>query len=152
MKKNYFLAFGLIILAACSPETEEKQEKLPLVGSWKLLTGTLIEAGDTLVTDYTEGQEFIKIINDTHFAFLKHDLNGGQDSTAAFVAGGGPYDLEGSTYTEHLQYCNFREWENNSFEFEVTIQGDTMVSTGIEKIEELDVNRLNIEKYVRIKE
>ena len=43
---------------------------IPIEGTWKLLTGTLIEKNDTAVTDYTKGKEFIKIINDTHFAFL----------------------------------------------------------------------------------
>ncbi|MGZ3915019.1 MAG: hypothetical protein ACXVB3_14910 [Flavisolibacter sp.] len=45
-----------------------------LSGTWKLLSGTVIERGDTLVTDYTLNTSFIKIIIDSHFAFLQHDL------------------------------------------------------------------------------
>lgn len=59
-----------------------------MVGTWKLMTGTLIENGDTTVTDYTKNKSFIKIINGTHFAFLEHDLSKGKDSAADFVAGG----------------------------------------------------------------
>ena len=45
-----------------------------VAGTWQLIKGTLIEKGDTIVTDYTKNISFIKIINDTHFAFLQHDL------------------------------------------------------------------------------
>jgi hypothetical protein len=69
----------------------------------------------------------IKIINDSHFSFLNHDLNKGKDSlNTQFVAGGGRYDLEGDQYTEHLEYCSARvKWEGNDFKFTVTIQNDT---------------------------
>ncbi|MDQ6762056.1 MAG: hypothetical protein M3015_05445, partial [Bacteroidota bacterium] len=81
---------ALIILSVtcinCNPTpvNEVSDETiLPLAGTWKLLSGTTIENGDSTVTDYTKDKEFIKIINDTHFAFLSHDLNKGKDSVAA---------------------------------------------------------------------
>jgi hypothetical protein len=83
---------------------------------------------------------------------LNHDLNKGKDTaTAAFVAGGGHYTLKDSLYTEHLEYCNDRQWEGNDFAFTITIKNDTLVQRGIEKVESAGVNRLNIERYVRIK-
>jgi len=124
---------------------------LPLQGTWRLLSGTLIEKGDTMVTDYSKGVSFIKIINPTHFAFLQHDVKKGKDSTAVFVAGGGTYSLMDSSYTEHLEYCSAREWEGNDFPFSITIRNDTLIQSGIEKVEGAGVNRINIEKYVRIK-
>lgn len=123
----------------------------PLVGTWQLISGTIIENGDTTVTDYTGNQSMIKVINATHFAFLNHDLKKGKDSTAAFGAGGGVYTLQGDQYTEYLEYCNAREWEGNTFQFTVTVQGDTLTQKGTEKIEKLGVERLNIEKYTRLK-
>jgi hypothetical protein len=33
----------------------------------------------------------------------------------------------------------------------VTINNDTLIQKGIEKIDSLGVNRLNIEKYIRLK-
>ncbi len=122
-----------------------------MVGTWKLLTGTLIEKNDTTVTDYTHHTSFIKIINSDHFAFLQHDLTKGKDS-ATFSAGGGSYTLKDSSYTEHLEYCNAREWEGNDFPFTITIVGDTLVQRGIEKVESAGVDRLNIERYVRLKQ
>lgn len=122
-----------------------------MAGTWKLLRGTLIEKGDTTVTDYTKNISFIKIINDTHFSFLQHDLNKGKDSaTAVFVAGGGTYSLKDSLYTEHLEYCNDRVWEGHDFSFTITLKNDTLTQAGIEKVEGTNVNRMNIEKYVRL--
>ena len=127
-----------------------KQTKHPIEGTWQLITGTLIEKGDTVITDYTKNISFIKIINDSHFAFLQHDLKKGKDSTAVFSSGGGKYTINDSLYTEHLEYCSAREWEGNDFKFSYLIKNDTLIQKGIEKIESQGVNRLNIEKYVRI--
>lgn len=135
------------LMVSCdTPATETR----PIVGTWKLLTGTIIENGDTTVTDYTQGKSFIKIINDSHFAFMLHDLNSGKDSTAIFGSGGGKYDLTGNTYTEHLEYCTDRQWEGHDFSFTVTISNDTLIQQGIEKIESAGVNRMNVERYVRL--
>ena len=154
MKKQIYAFVIFVILISCNTsyqKDETKQATIPIQGTWKLLTGTLIEKGDTTVTDYTKDKEFIKIINDTHFAFLNHDLDKGKDSTAEFSAGGGKYSLKDSSYTEHLEYCNDRQWEGNDFEFTVTINNDTLIQKGIEKIDSLGVNRMNIEKYLRMK-
>ena len=148
-----FLIVMITIIVSCAKETKtENTDKLPIVGTWKLQTGTLIEKGDTTVTDYTKGLSFIKIINDTHFSFTNHDLNHGKDSTtAAFSAGAGTYTLKDNIYTEHLEYCNAREWEGHDFTFTIEIKNDTLVQRGIEKIESQGIERLNIEKYVRVK-
>lgn len=153
---KYYIGFLLIsfLLVSCDTEKVEKPEGQPskeIAGTWKLLNGTLIENGDTAVTDYTQKVSFVKIINDTHFAFLQHDLNKGKDSAAVFVAGGGSYSLKDSTYTEHLEYCNDRQWEGNDFTFTISIKNDTLIQSGIEKVESAGVNRMNIEKYVRVK-
>ncbi|HVN58933.1 MAG TPA: hypothetical protein VMT63_11585 [Bacteroidales bacterium] len=119
-------------------------------GTWKLVSGTLIEKGDTIVTTYLKNVSFIKILNKTHFAFLQHDLSKGLDSGAVFVSGGGKYTLIKDSYTEHLEYCSARDWEGNDFNFKVLIKNDTLTQTGIEKVENLGINRVNIEKYVRL--
>lgn len=147
-------ALSIIALSACNNRAEQKdkvEKKLPVQGTWKLLKGIIIDKGDTTTTDYTGNTSFIKIINDTHFSFLLHDLNKGKDSLAAFSAGGGHYTLKDSLYTEHLEYCNDRQWEGNDFTFTIAISNDTLTQTGVEKIEGTDVNRLNTEIYVRVK-
>ena len=124
----------------------------PIEGTWKLITGTLIEKGAATVTDYTKNTSFIKIINDTHFAFLQHDLKKGQDSGAVFVAGGGRYSLNDTSYTEHLEYCSARNWEDNDFKFTFSIKEDTLIIRGVEKVESEGVNRINIEKYIKLRQ
>jgi hypothetical protein len=144
------------IIASCESAIEAKRLKNappPIAGTWKLLSGTLIQKNDTTVTDYTKNQSFIKIINGDHFAFLVHDNAKGKDSASAvFTAGGGHYTLHDSTYTENLEYCNDRQWEGNSFKFTVTIHDDTLVQKGVEQVKDLGVDRINIERYVRMKE
>ncbi len=149
--RNAFLLFIVGLGLASCIEKPKNSEALPIIGTWKLISGTIIERGDTTITDYSKDRSFIKIINDTHFAFFNHDLTKGKDSSAIFGAGGGSYVLAGSLYTEHLEYCNDRAWEGNDFAFTITIKNDTLVQSGIEKIENAGVNRLNIEKYVRLK-
>ena len=154
MKKYIGYILVLTMLISCSPETTKDKSnstQVPIQGTWKLLTGTLIEKGDTVVTDYTKNMSFIKIINDNHFAFLHHDLSKGKDSTPVYSSGGGSYSLSDSTYTEHLEYCTAREWEGNDFNFTVRINNDTLIQSGIEKVETAGINRLNIEKYIRVK-
>ena len=152
MKKLSVMA---IIAAAlsCNVSADKKvtdNSASTIQGTWKLLSGTLIENNDTVVTDYTQDKSFIKVISATHFAFMGHDLTKGKDSAAFFSSGGGKYELNDSAYTEHLEYCNAREWEGNDFHFTVTIINDTLIQQGIEKIDSLNVNRLNIEKYIRL--
>lgn len=146
------LILSLLISCETTSSKEEVIKKgLPIEGTWKLITGITIEKGDSTITDYTSGKSFIKIINDTHFAFQGHDLNKGKDSTAFFSSGSGKYELKDSAYTEHLEYCSDRQWEGNDFHFTVTISNDTLLQQGIEKIEAAGVDRINIEKYVRMK-
>jgi hypothetical protein len=68
-----------------------------------------------------------------------------------YSSGGGSYSLKNNQYTEHLEYCNDRQWEGNDFSFTISINKDTLIQTGIEKVADAGVNRLNIEKYVRWK-
>ncbi len=149
-----FLIIICTALLSCSSKTrseEQMQTGLPIAGTWKLISGTTIEKGDTVVTNYQTNVSFIKIINNTHFAFLKHNLTKEKDSSAGYDSGGGRYSLKDSLYTEHLEYCNEREWEGNDFTFTITIKNDTLTQSGIEKVENAGVNRLNIEKYARLK-
>lgn len=154
LKAKTAFTFITAIFLSCGAENKDNELKpiqKPIIGTWQLLTGTVIEKEDTTVTDYTKNISFIKIINDTHFAFLQHDTSKGNDSSAVFAAGGGSYSLKDSLYTEQLQYCSARNWEGNDFAFTITIKNDTLTQYGTEKVESAGINRINIEKYVRVK-
>ena len=152
--KNGILLIVTILLSCVAKNDGDstKQSLIPIAGTWKLITGTVIEKGDTVVTNYTKNISFIKIINDSHFAFLQHDLKKGKDSGAVFSSGGGSYSISDSFYTEHLEYCSARDWEGNDFKFTITIKNDTLTQSGIEKVESAGVNRINIEQYIRLKQ
>jgi hypothetical protein len=154
MKITIGIMLVCAFFASCNQPSSNKEVKAgsaPIVGTWQLISGTLIEKGDTAISDYTKNQSFIKVINDSHFAFLKHSLLKGKEAAAEFSAGGGSYTIKDSLYTENLEYCNASEWEGHKFEFVISIKNDTLVQTGIEKLEKEGINRLNIEKYVRVK-
>ena len=155
MKTLFAVLLTAIIATSCEKkiaENAERKTSIPIQGTWKLITGTTIEKGDTVIASYTKNVSFIKIINETHFAFLQHDLNKGKDYSVMFSAGGGTYSLKDNVYTEHLEYCNDRNWEGNDFKFTLEIIGDTLVQKGVEVVEKAGVNRINIEKYVRVKQ
>ena len=142
---------AIVFLFACNLSVDTRGPGLPIKGTWQLFSATLVENGNSTTTDYTKDKKFIKIINDSHFSFTSHDLAHGKDSaTAMFSAGAGSYTLKDSLYTESLEFCSAREWEGHDFTFVVTIKNDTLVQSGVEKIEGTNVNRLNIEKYVRV--
>ncbi|HEX5169982.1 MAG TPA: hypothetical protein VFW11_12480 [Cyclobacteriaceae bacterium] len=152
LNRILIILFGALVFSCRQVEQHKEQTANPLEGTWQLISGTLIEKGDTTVTDYTKNISMIKVINKTHFAFLNHDLNMGQDSTATFVAGGGPYNLNGDQYTEFLIYCSDRQWEGNEFHFTIKVENDTLTQTGVEKVESAGVDRINMEKYVKVSE
>jgi len=129
-----------------------KHSVVHLNGTWQLVSGTTITKGVSVVTDYTKNQSMIKIINDTHFAFLRHDLNTKKDSSNHFDAGGGSYTLNGNNYTEHLDYYTDKNWEGKTFDFTVTIKNDTLIQKGLEKVESEGIDRIIIEKYLRLKQ
>ena len=142
------------VLLSCTTSTKEKETTvaaMPIEGNWELVSGTMIDKGDTTNTDYRKNQRMIKILTASRFAFLQHDLTKGKDSTAVFGAGGGTYTLVGDQYTENLEFCNAREWEDKSFHFTVTISNDTLIQQGVEKVEATGTDRYITERYVRIK-
>jgi hypothetical protein len=69
----------VLLFTACTVSIKkEDKDVLKLEGTWELVSGTTIVQNDTTFTDYTKDQRMIKIINATHFAFVKHDLNKGK--------------------------------------------------------------------------
>lgn len=147
----FFMSTILSALISCNSNKDAaKNNKLPLEGTWELIKGTTIQNGDTVNSNYTANTTFIKIINDTHFAFLQHNQNKSKDSSV-FVAGGGKYTLNDSSYTEHLEYCIDRDWEGKDFNFIINIKNDTLIQKGIEKVESKNINRINIEEYKRVR-
>ena len=138
----------MLLLSSC--QNKNLEEKININGTWQLISAETIEKDSTFST-FNPKNKMIKIINDNHFAFFNHDLNKGQKSDSLFFGGGGKYTLVDSTYTEYLEFFNNRDWENNKFSFTVKVSNDTLTQKGVEKIENLGINRIIIEKYIRLK-
>lgn len=147
------LLFSTTVLLACTAGNEKKQTTtVPIKGTWQLVSASTVENGQSSFTDYTKNQRMIKIINDTHFAFLRHDLTLNKEGKNNFDAGGGRYKLAGDRYTESLDFYNDKNWEGKAFDFKVSIQNDTLIQTGVEKVEKAGVNRTITEKYIKVKD
>jgi hypothetical protein len=143
----YFIASGLLFcLIACTEH--DTATALRLNGTWQLFAGMTITGKDTV--NYPTDFRMIKVINDTHFAFLRHDKNPPKDSSNHFDAGGGNYTLSGNQYTEHLDYYIDRNWEGKPFTFTVEIRNDTLIQAGIEKVDAAHIDHKIVEKYVRV--
>lgn len=147
----FFCVVACCTLGSCSERMKDQSSDSPLNGTWSLVSSAIIVNKDTTITFPVAGQEMIKIFNNDTFAFFKHDLSGGKDSSKVFDAGAGSYKLEGENYSEHLAYCNYRAWEGHDFSFQLKVNGDTIIQSGIEKIDSLGVNQEIREVYVRKK-
>ena len=60
------ISYVLIIILFSCGFSEKKNYKIQ--GTWQLLYGKIIKGNDTVITNYTEGQKFLKIINESHFS------------------------------------------------------------------------------------
>ena len=164
--KKHTMRFILLIITiglcyACCQETQKTQEAqntqgIPheYIGTWQLISSDY-HSKDSIKSNMVKGQKMMKIITPSHFAFFLHDLKQGKDSTTAtYMSGGGTVAYKDGEYTENLNYCTAREWENHSFSFQLELKGDTLIQQGVEELEELGLgeeNLLLIEKYIKVK-
>ena len=139
--------FFISLLLSCKNENKD----IDITGTWQLVSAVTIKEGVITNNFNSANEKVIKIINNDHFAFFRHDFNKGKDSaTATFVSGAGSYTLTGNKYEEYLEYCNYRDWEKNSFEFNLEIKGDSLIQTGFEEVESLGISHEIVEKFIRI--
>ncbi|WP_412468823.1 hypothetical protein [Pedobacter sp. KLB.chiD] len=148
--KNILMLLAVFSLFSCANKDEDRKDSvLDIQGTWQLISATTIENGTSKTTDYSGKLKMIKLFNNTHFAFLKHSLDP-KDSTS-FDAGGGSFILNGDNYIEKLEYYKSKDWEGKTFKFKLAIHNDTLIQKGVEKVEKAGVDRVIIEKYIKIK-
>lgn len=148
--RNILMLLAVLSLSSCvNKDASKKDSDLDVQGTWQLLSATTIENGKSQTTDYSGKLKMIKMFNQTHFAFLRHSLDA-KDSTN-FDAGGGTFVLDKDDYTEHLEYYKDKNWEGKTFKFKLAIHQDTLIQKGIEKVEKAGVDRVIIEKYIKVK-
>nr|WP_299175281.1 hypothetical protein [uncultured Allomuricauda sp.] len=151
--KNKILMLLIVIGVSCkenhqttSQITDIKESNKTIVGTWKLVYGEIQEEDSVQIKDLSEA-DFIKIINEDHFAFFNQPKNDGE----GFYGGGGTYKLQGSDYIEVLEYVAVDAVRGHEFPFKIEIKGDTLIQSGTEDVPEAGIKRHIVEKYIRIK-
>ena len=131
---------------SCSKEMKEQEQSgSTLEGTWKMTYAEIRENDSVQVKDLSS-TDFIKIINQSHFAFFNQE----RDTQENFTAGAGTYTFDGSEYIENLDFINFMDYRGHTFSFQVEIKGDSLIQQGHEIIEASGIDRYILEKYVRI--
>ncbi|UKT65586.1 hypothetical protein [Pedobacter mucosus] len=150
MRLTILLLLSTLTLISCSEKSKsEKDLNADIKGTWQLVSSTTTENGLSKTVDYKGELKMIKIFNATHFAFMKHSIN--QKDSTSFDAGGGSFKLINDDYTEQLEYYKDKNWEGKTFNFKLTINQDTLIQKGVEKVEKAGVDRVITEKYIKVK-
>ena len=98
----------------------------PLEGTWELVSGVYTTAEGVVTKVDASEVRSMKVLNPTHFAFLTVSASDGK-----FIrAGGGPYRVEGTRYSETVRYASAPSMVNQTYEFSYRIDGDTWHHAG----------------------
>ena len=146
MKSLFFhLSLVALCLFSCAKTPERPAYRNDIEGTWQLVYGQVKENDSLIIKDLSKSS-FIKIINDSHFAFF----NQVEDDASKFYGGGGTYKINGDDYIETLTYTSALDFKNHEFPFKIEIKGDTLIQSGVEEIKEAGIKREIVEKYVRV--
>ncbi len=144
MKNSIYFLITLFVFASCHQKSTPTSS-LDIEGTWKMISAETIE-NDSLKLKDLSNTTFIKIINKSHFSFFNQHKTG----TENFYSGAGTYLLKGNKYTETLEFTTVKEIRNHEFTFQLEIKGDTLIQSGIEKVEAAGINRAIVEKYIKL--
>lgn len=146
MKTTLFVLVLLLIVSCnCHTNSVVDVQDTSIEGTWKLFYGS-IEQNDSLEIKDVSKSDFIKIINDSHFAFF----NQVKGSAENFYGGAGTYTLDGNIYIESLNYIRNTDLRSHKFPFTIELKGDTLIQHGHEKVEAAQIDRYIVEKYLRV--
>jgi hypothetical protein len=120
MKKIIFAITAIAaVFPAWSQTNSSDAKKSQLDGTWELVSGQPLP----------KGARDIKIISGGHFIFVAYDTEKGKP----LYTGGGTYILNGSSYTEHIDFASDEisaGLVGKDQPFTVKVDGDTFTQTG----------------------
>lgn len=118
--KKSLLVFAIAAALPAFSQTEHgRAAQSPLDGTWELVSGQPLP----------KGAHDVKIISAGHFMFVAYDTESGKPLYAA----GGTFALDGSSYTEHIDFMSEKisaGMIGKDQHFTVKIDGDTFTQTG----------------------
>jgi hypothetical protein len=120
--KKVLVVFAIPLAAICVALSQTKgsdAKKGQLDGTWELVSGQPLP----------KGTRDIKIISEGHFIFAAYDTETGKP----LYTGGGTYVLNGSSYTEHMDFASHKISAGligKDQSFTVNVDGDTFTQTG----------------------
>lgn len=111
-----------------------------LIGEWRLVDAQMTIAGKTEKT-FDAQREMVKLFTEKHFSFYSKTANRTPYSAAVtdqerlvgsktLDAGGGTYQLQGNTYTEHITYCTYPNYEGRSISFKLSLENNQLTQEG----------------------
>jgi hypothetical protein len=151
MKNLSIVLLIALLITSCNERKQNLTKSEPIIankimGTWKLVYGSVKENDSLTIKDISKS-DFVKIINESHFAYFNQAYNEPRN----FYGAGGTYTLKNNTYTEKLTYTAWDDYRDRNFPFTVKISKDSLIQFGIEEIKEKNIKRYVIEKYIRIK-
>lgn len=116
----------LVSAVGLAAEPEARASTVSVAGTWELVSfkyGT----NETAFTQMPPGQRRIKMITDTHFTWVQVDTATKKVTASA----GGPYSLNGSTYTESIEFgLEMDSYMGQKQAFSVRVEGDKLFQSG----------------------
>ena len=123
--KLLFSILLLLFTATCFA-----QNKMQLVGTWKLVSGKMIQ-GDSSYPYDNKTSDAIKIVTPTHFAVMSKTV--ANDTLEHAVAG--IVKMDDKNYTEEIQYASAATMVGKKAKFTYRVDGDKWyVKGGIENM------------------
>ena len=130
MKTRVLLSMLLLLCTAIS----FAQNKVQLVGTWKLISGK-ITSGDSTSTYGEKTDNAMKIVTPSHFAVVSKNVS--TDSLQHAVAG--TVEMDDKNYTERIEYCSFQNMVGKTAKFTYRVESDKWyVKGGIENVMTLE--------------
>ena len=124
---------ALVATLLLLPHGAQAQAACQLVGVWELVSGR------TDSTPYPATLHARKLITKNHFVFISRDDGAIQEprstaDTVAFLqsmaAGSGTYTVQGTTYTEKIEYFPDPAYIGRALPFSCRTEGDRFYQTG----------------------